>query len=204
MPSRFVLPLLVVGLLFSAVCSAQATGNAANGKAKAGVCAGCHGADGNGGADPSWPKLAGQVPEYLVTQLKAFKSGARKNPIMSGMAAPLADQDMNDLATYFASLNVKPGAAGNKDLALAGEQLYRGGNAQNGVPACMSCHGPAGHGIPPRFPQVTSQNAAYTERQLLDFKARRRVDNGAVMAGVAGGLADNEIKAVSEYMAGLH
>lgn len=204
MPSRFALPMLVVGLLFSSVCSAQTTGNPANGKAKAAVCAGCHGPDGNGGADPSWPKLAGQFPEYLVTQLKAFKSGARKNPIMSGMAAPLADQDMNDLAAYFASVSLKPGAAANKELAQAGEQLYRGGNSQAGVPACMSCHGPAGRGIPPRFPRVTSQNAAYTEKQLLDFKAKRRVDNGAVMAGVAAGLADNEIKAVSEYMAGLH
>lgn len=204
MPLRFALPIVVVGLLFSAVCSAEVTGNPTNGKTKAAVCAGCHGLDGNGGADPSWPKLAGQFPEYLVTQLKAFKSGARKNPIMSGMAAPLSDQDMSDLAAYFGSLNVKQGAATNKDAALTGEQLYRGGNAQKGVPACMSCHGPAGHGVPPRFPRVTGQNAAYTEKQLLDFKAKRRVDNGAVMTAVAAGLVDDEIKAVSEYMAGLH
>lgn len=204
MPLRLALPMLVAGLLFTGICFAEVTGNPANGKTKAAVCAGCHGLDGNGGADPSWPKLAGQFPEYLVTQLKAFKSGARKNPIMSGMAAPLSDQDMNDVAAYFGSLTVKQGAAANKDLALAGQQLYRGGNGQAGVPACMACHGPAGHGIPPKFPRVTSQNAVYVEKQLLDFKARRRVDNGAVMAAVAAGLSDDEIKAVSDYMAGLH
>jgi cytochrome c553 len=179
-------------------------GDAAAGKAKAGVCAGCHGVDGNGGADPTWPKLAGQIPEYLVKQLKDFKSGVRNNPIMMGMASPLSEKDMADLAAYYASQKLKPGAASSKELAQAGERLYRGGNAKTGIAACMSCHGPSGHGIPPRFPRVSGQTPAYTERQLLDFKAARRKNDDAVMAGIAFRMSEDEIKAVSQYMAGLH
>lgn len=197
----FVAFLLVIS---SFAVRAEVKGNAAAGKAKAAVCAGCHGIDGNGGGDPTWPKLAGQVPEYLAAQLKAFKSGARKNPIMAGMAGPLSDQDMNDLATYFSSLTTKPGAASNKEIALAGQQLYRGGNSQTGIPACMSCHGPVGHGVPIRFPRVSGQQAAYTEKQLLDFKANRRVDADGIMTKIAFRMSEAEIKAVSEYMAGLH
>src|ERR1051325_9001901 len=127
---------------------ADINGDVAAGKTKAAVCAGCHGIDGNGGADPAWPKLAGQIPEYLYAQLKAFKTGARSNPIMAGMAAPLTDQDMRNVAAYFASQTLKEGAAADKELVAAGRRLYRGGNADTGVPACMSCHGPSGHGIP--------------------------------------------------------
>ncbi len=205
MQLRSIATLVVVfgAAVYAVGVRAEVNGNAAAGKAKAATCAACHGIDGNGGADPSWPKLAGQLPEYLVDQLKEFKSGARKNPLMSGMAAPLSEQDMKDLAVYFASLPAKPGAAASKELALAGERLYRGGNAQTGVAACMSCHGPAGRGIPPTFPRVTGQNAAYTEKQLLDFKARRRVDHEDIMIRLASRLTEAEIKAVSQYMAGL-
>lgn len=181
-----------------------AKGDVAAGKNKAGTCAGCHGPDGNGGGDPTWPKLAGQIPEYTVEQLKAFKAGKRKNPIMMGMAGPLSEQDMRDIAAYYASLPTKPGAASSKELAQTGERLYRGGKADAGVPACMSCHGPAGTGIPVRFPRVSGQQAAYSERQLLDFKANRRVDDDGIMAPIAFRLSEAEIKAVSEYMAGLY
>lgn len=183
---------------------AATDGDAVAGKAKAAACASCHGADGNGGADPTWPKLAGQIPEYLVDQLKDFKSGARANPIMTGIAAPLSEKDMKDLAVYYASQKLKPGAASSKEIALAGERIYRGGNAKTGVSACMSCHGPSGHGIPPRFPRVTGQNAAYTEKQLLDFKSSRRKNDDKVMTGIAFRMSEDEIKAVSQYMAGLH
>lgn len=197
--------LAALAALFLASAQAQVGGNPDTGKAKAGVCAGCHGIDGGGGADPTWPKLAGQVPSYLFKELKAFKTGARKNnPVMTGMAAPLSEQDMRDLASYFASLPVKPGAASNKELALAGQSIYRGGVPETGVAACMSCHGPAGSGIPPRFPYVGGQPPAYTEKQLLDFKAGRRVDDGRIMATLASRLTDAQIKAVSEYIAGLH
>jgi cytochrome c553 len=181
-----------------------AEGNVAAGKAKAGMCAACHGADGNGGADPSWPKLAGQIPEYLEKQLHDFKSGARKDPIMSGMAAPLSAADVNNLAAYFASLKTKPGAAKSAELAKEGGKIYRGGNAKTGVSACMSCHGPSGQGIPPRFPKVSGQNAAYTEKQLLAFKAGTRTNDGDIMTRIAFRMSAQEIKAVAQYMAGLH
>jgi cytochrome c553 len=181
-----------------------AEGNVAVGKAKAGMCAACHGADGNGGADPSWPKLAGQIPEYLEKQLHDFKSGARKDPIMTGMAAPLSAADVKNLAAYFSSLKTKPGAAMSAELAKEGEKIYRGGNAKTGVSACMSCHGPSGQGIPPRFPKVSGQNAAYTEKQLLAFKAGTRTNDGDIMTRIAFRMSAQEIKAVAQYMAGLH
>ena len=179
-------------------------GNVAAGQAKAGICAGCHGADGNGGADPLWPKLAGQDPDYIAKQLTDFKSGARKDPIMSGMAAPLSATDMKNMGAYFASLKAKPGAARDVQLAKQGEKIFRGGNAKMGVSACMSCHGPSGHGIPPRFPKVSGQNSAYIQKQLLAFKAGNRANDGETMTRTAFRMSEQEIKAVSEYMAGLH
>lgn len=192
-------------LVGSAVAAPAAeTGDVTAGKAKTAACVACHGADGNGGADPTWPKLAGQAPEYLVKQLQDFKTGARKNPIMNGMAAGLSPKDMQNIAAFYAAQKIKPGAAGSKELAQQGERIYRGGNAKMGVSACMSCHGPSGHGIPPRYPRVSAQTAAYTERQLLDFKSSRRANDDGIMTRIAFRMSEAEIKAVSEYMAGLH
>lgn len=181
-----------------------ANGNVAAGQAKAAVCAGCHGADGNGGADPLWPKLAGQDPAYIAKQLADFKSGARKDPIMAGMVAGLSAADMRNIGAYYASLKPKPGAARDAQLAKQGEKVYRGGDAKMGVSACMSCHGPSGHGIPPRFPKVSGQNAAYTRKQMLAFKSGSRANDGETMTRIAFRMSEQEIKAVSEYMAGLH
>lgn len=181
-----------------------ADGDIAAGKAKATVCAACHGADGNGGADPTWPKLAGQDADYIAKQLADFKAGRRKNAIMSGMAAPLSAAEVRNLGAYFASLKAKPGAAKDAQLAIQGEKIYRGGNAKTGVSACMSCHGPSGHGIPPRFPKVSGQNAPYTQNQLLAFKAGTRSNDGEIMTRIAFRMSEHEIKAVAEYMAGVH
>ena len=186
------------------IAPAQAAGNIAAGKTKAGMCAACHGQDGNGGADPTWPKLAGQDPDYIAKQLADFKAGRRKNAIMSGMAAALSADDMKNLGAYYASLKGQPGAAGDAQLAKLGEKVYRGGNAKMGVSACMSCHGPSGHGIPPRFPKVSGQKTAYTQNQLLIFKAGTRANDGETMTRIAFHMSELEIKAVSEYMAGLH
>ncbi|MEK7716585.1 MAG: c-type cytochrome [Pseudomonadota bacterium] len=186
------------------VAPVHAGGNVAAGQSKAGVCAGCHGADGNGGADPLWPRLAGQDPDYTAKQLADFKSGARKDPIMSGLVAALSAADMKNLGAYYASLKAKPGAARDAQLAKQGQKIYRGGNAKMGVSACMSCHGPSGHGIPPRFPKVSGQNTVYTQKQLLAFKAGKRANDGETMTRTAFRMSEQEIKAVSEYMAGLH
>ena len=183
---------------------AMAGGDVAAGKAKSGMCQGCHGADGNGGADPLWPKLAGQDADYIAKQLTDFKSGARKDPIMSGMAAALSPADMKNIGAFYASQKIKPGAAATKEYAKLGGKLYRGGNAKMNVSACMSCHGPSGHGIPPRFPRVSAQNAAYTQKQLLAFKSGARANDGDLMTRIAFRMSESEIKAVSEYMAGLH
>lgn len=193
-----------VSLWLVMVAPTQAAGgNVAAGQAKAAVCAGCHGADGNGGADMLWPKLAGQDADYTAKQLADFKSGARKDPIMAGMAAPLSKTDMKNIGAYYESLKIKPGAARDAQLAKLGEKIYRGGNAKMGVSACMSCHGPSGHGIPPRFPRVSGQHAAYTQKQLLMFKNAARSNDNDVMTRIAFRMSEAEVKAVSEYMAGL-
>jgi len=196
---------LVVLMAFAgAAGSVGAAGNAAAGKNKSAVCAGCHGVDGNSAA-PNFPKLAGQDGQYIAKQLADFKSGARKDPTMIGMVAGLSKKDMDDLGAYFASQKRSTGttSASAADLKKA-ERLYRGGDAKNGIPACMSCHGPAGVGIPPRFPAVSGQHAAYSQKQLLDFKTGARNNDSEVMTRTAFRLSEAEIKAVSEYMAALH
>ena len=197
--------LLGLGVIMLAVAlPASAVGKAAAGKTKAAACAGCHGADGNGGADPTWPKLAGQHENYLLAQLQAFKSGARKDPTMSAMVASFSKKDMEDIAAYFSAQDIKPGAAKTQAFAKQGEHLYRGGNSKTGVSACMSCHGPSGHGVPPRSPRISGQSAAYTVQQLFAFKSSRCNSDADIMTRIAFRMSEAEIKAVSEYMAGLH
>jgi cytochrome c553 len=200
-----------IGLLLSTgaalAAPAGGTGSVAAGKAKSAACAACHGADGNGVGNPDWPKLAGQAPEYLAKQLRDFKSGARKdlimNGTMNGMAAGLSEQDIRDIAAYYASQPLKPGVARDAELVKLGERIYRGGIAERRVPACMSCHGPSGHGIPPKFPRLSGQNAGYTEKQMLFFKAGTRRNDDGVMTPIAFELSEREIKAIADYTAGL-
>jgi cytochrome c553 len=165
------------------------------------VCGACHAFDGNRG-QPANPILAGQHPEYLAKQLRDFKSGARANAIMKGFATTLSDQDMIDVAAFYASKTAKPGFATNKDTVGLGERIYRGGIADRKIAACAGCHGPTGAGIPVQYPRVNGQHAEYAESQLLAFRSGLRA-NSLQMAGVAAKLNDREIKALSDYMAGL-
>ena len=188
--------------------SAPAKIDPARGQQIAGqVCAACHGADGNA-PTPANPKLAGQHPDYLYKQLVNFvpKQGAkeaeRANAIMAGMAAGLSDADRRDLAAYFANQPLKPSSARNKDLVTLGQSIWRGGIAEKGVPACSGCHGPAGAGIPAQYPRLGGQWADYTESQLNQFRAGTR-RNSAQMMTISARLSDTEIKAVSDYIAGL-
>lgn len=183
---------------------AGAAGDAAAGKAKAAACASCHGADGNS-ANPEWPKLAGQHDKYLAKQLANFKAGDRKNAMMAPMAMGLSEQDMADIAAYFASQTQNGGKA-DPALVAAGEKLYRGGNATSGVAACMACHGPNGMGNPQaNFPRLSGQHAAYTVNQLKAFRAGERAnDAGKMMQNVAARMTDEEMKAVATYIEGLH
>jgi len=173
-------------------------------KIAAQVCAACHGADGNS-AIAANPHLAGQHPEYLAKQLSDFKANKeRKNPVMMGMATPLSNEDMRDVAAYYAGQKPKGGAAKNKDLVGAGQKIYRAGNAATGVPACAACHGPNGAGIPAQYPRLSGQFADYTAAQLKAFRAGERVnDANQMMRMVAARMTDAEIAAVAEYIAGL-
>ena len=195
--------LVVLMVCVGAAGSAVAAGSVAAGKTKSAACAACHGVDGNSAA-PNFPKLAGLDAQYIAKQLADYKSGARKDPLMIGMVAGLSRKDMDDLGAYFASRKRSTGTTGaSADVLKKAERLYRGGDAKNGISACISCHGPAGTGIPPRFPAVSGQHAAYSQKQLLDFKTGTRSNDGEIMTRIAFRLSEAEIKAVSEYMAGL-
>ena len=169
------------------------------------VCAACHGADGNSTA-PDKPKLAGQGAEYITKQLMDFKAGKRVNPIMQGIVASanLTPEDMKDLGLYFHSQTPKPGAAKDKDLAMAGEKIFKGGDPATGVPACQSCHGPTGAGIPAEFPRLASQHAEYVYTQLNNFRLGQRAnDGGHMMRTIAARMTDQEMKSVAAYISGL-
>lgn len=171
------------------------------------VCAACHGPDGNSTA-PVNPKLAAQHPEYLAKQLQNFKpapgakEAERVNAIMAGFAATLSDQDMVDVAAYYAGQKLKPAAAKNQDTVALGQKIYRGGIPDKGVPACGGCHSPNGAGIPAQYPRLAGQYAEYTESQLVAFRQGTR-KNSAQMSVIAGRLSDVEMKAVSDYIAGM-
>ena len=167
----------------------------------AGACAACHGADGNSGT-PLNPILAQQHPQYLVKQLQEFKSGKRANAVMSGMAATLSDEDMKNVAYWLHSKAAKPGFAKDKELVALGERIYRGGIADRQVAACAGCHSPNGAGIPAQYPRLGGQHAEYLSAQLSGFRDGLRKNN-LQMSQVAAKLNDREIKAVSDYIAGL-
>lgn len=165
------------------------------------VCVACHAADGNS-TTPANPKIAGQHPEYLVKQLQEFKSGKRDNAVMKGFASALSDDDMRNIAFWLADQKPTPGFATEKDLVRAGERIYRGGIPDRQIAACAGCHGPSGSGIPAQYPRLSGQHAEYTRSQLNAFRAGTR-NNNAQMTGVAAKMNDMEIKAVSDYIAGL-
>jgi cytochrome c553 len=165
------------------------------------VCAACHTNDGSRGS-PANPILQGQHPEYLVKQLTEFKSGKRANAIMQGMAATLSEEDMRNVAAFYASKQAKPGFAKHKDTVALGEKIYRAGIADKQVPACAGCHGPSGAGIPAQYPRVGGQHADYLDAQLKAFRDKKRLNN-APMQAIAARMNDEEIAAVSDYIAGL-
>lgn len=189
------------GLAVAATPAAAPAPDLAKGQATAQTCQACHTADGSRGS-PANPILAGQHPEYLVKQLQEFKAGKRKNAVMAGFAGMLSEEDMRNVAAFYASKSAKPGAAKDKDLAALGEKIYRGGIADRNIPACAGCHSPTGAGIPAQYPRVGSQHADYTEAQLLAFRSGAR-GNSTQMMQIAAKMNDREIKAVSDYLAGL-
>lgn len=182
---------------------AHAAGDATAGKGKTAVCGACHGADGNSPA-AMFPKLAGQNEAYLVKQMNDIKSGARPVVEMTGLLDAMSDQDIADIAAYFAKQAGTVGHAA-KDLVEQGQKIYRGGIAKKGVAACTACHTPTGEGMAQAgFPAIGGQHAAYTEKQLKMFRnGERNNDPQGMMQDIAGKLSDAEIKAVSSYIQGL-
>ena len=183
---------------------AHAAGDAAAGQAKTAVCAACHGADGNS-AIANFPKLAGQNEKYLVKQMKDIKNGVRPVVEMTGLLDNLSDQDLADIAAYFAKQGTQIGHAA-KDQVEAGQKIYRAGIANKGVAACTACHSPTGAGnASAAFPAVSGQHAAYVEKQLKMFRnAERANDPNKMMRDIAAKLSDAEIKAVAAYIQGLN
>jgi len=207
---KLIASLLTATLLVASVFSVQANEAAApatkpdlaKGEASFGaVCAACHGADGNSAVTVN-PKLAQQHPEYLVKQLQEFKSGKRANAIMMGMSAALSEQDMKNIAAWLATQTAKKGFAKDPDLVKLGERIYRGGIADRQIAACTGCHTPTGAGMPSQYPRLAGQHADYAVAQLTAFRDGVRKNN-TQMSQVAAKLNDREIKAVSEYIAGL-
>jgi cytochrome c553 len=213
---KLIAPMLVAAVLaassFSALANTPAPEAAApakvtrpdlaKGEASYGaICAACHGADGNSGT-PAYPKLSQQHPEYLVKQLQEFKSDKRANAVMKGFASALSDEDMKNIAYWVATKKAKPGFAKDKELVTLGERIYRGGIADRQVPACAGCHSPNGAGIPSQYPRIGGQHADYAIAQLTAFRDGVR-KNSLQMGQVAAKMNDREIKAVSDYIAGL-
>ncbi len=212
---KSIAPLFLVAAMAASVFNASANTPApapaakaakpdlAKGEASFGaVCAACHGADGNSGT-PAYPKLAQQHPEYLVKQLQEFKSGKRANAVMSGFASTLSDDDMRNIAFWVGSKSAKPGFAKDKELVALGEKIYRGGIADRQVPACAGCHSPNGAGLPIQYPRIGGQHAEYAAAQLTAFRDGVR-KNSLQMNQIAAKLNDREIKALADYVAGLH
>ena len=193
--------LAAAGSAVAATPAAPAAPDLEKGKAAFVSCAACHSADGNSTIATN-PVLAQQHPEYIIKQLKEFKENKRKGTVMNGMAAPLSDDDMRNIAYFVHSQKAKPQAATNKDTLALGEKIWRGGIAARGVPACAACHSPNGAGMPIKYPRLGGQHASYTELQLKEFRDGIRT-NDKVMPEVVNGMNDAQIKAVADYIQGL-
>jgi len=190
---------------FQAQASSLVEGSIEDGKAKSITCAACHGSEGNS-ANPLWPNIAGQNAPYILAQLKAFKDGSRQDPLMTSQAMLLSDEDMADLAVYFESLPVAAQAVKDPGTVGRGEGLYRGGNLDSGVAACIACHGPTGDGNPAaKYPALRGQHADYVAKQLRDYASGTRTSDGKtrMMRDIAERLRDDEIAAISSYVQGL-
>lgn len=174
---------------------------------KSKICATCHGEEGNSTVG-LLPNLAGQHEHYLIKQLTEFRKGAtgsRNDPVMVGMVQNLSDEDIQALAAYYASQKETPGSAKPESVSL-GEKIYRGGNLQKGIAACIACHGPTGSGnAPASYPKLSGQQADYTATELKKFRAGTRSnDPNGIMRDIAKRMSDEEIQAVSDYVSGLH
>jgi len=219
MNNQFRSTLMTLGLLGTALAissSVNAAGDAAKGEALVASCAACHGADGNS-AMANFPKIAGLGEKYLLKQLQDIKTGARAVPEMAGQLDASSEQNLADMAAFFAAKTTQLSGSKEQQVQLnsglktdglkLGSKLYRGGNMESGVPACSGCHSPTGQGnAPAGYPRLSGQHADYVAKQLRDFRAGNRTNDGdaQVMRGVAQYMSDAEIDAVANFIAGLN
>jgi cytochrome c553 len=195
--------LVLVGTTIQAESLVDGTADA--GKQRALTCTACHGPEGNS-SNPMWPNIAGQSASYILTQLQAFKDGSRNDSLMSSQAMMLSDADMANLAVYFESLPAAVQSVADEGLIGRGEALYRGGNKEAKVPACLACHGPSGRGNPAaKYPALKGQHAMYTAKQLNDYANSTRTTDGKthMMRDIAENLDKDDIAALSSYVQGL-
>ena len=206
--------MIALGLVLGCVSGALA-GDAAAGKGKTLVCSACHGADGNSAA-ATFPKLAGQNEKYLIKQMMDINSGARPVPTMAGQLDNMSAEDIGNIAAFYAG-QTNSGGQTSAELLELGQKVYRAGVSARGVAACAACHSPRGGGnAPAGFPALAGQHADYIADQLRRFRigaentleqnpaARTNDGDGRMMRDVAAGMSDNQIEAVSSYIAGLH
>lgn len=199
--------LCLSGLAAAAAWAQQPPGDPAKGQQIASqVCAACHNADGNSTVATN-PRLAGLSADYLVKQLTdlakpAGDKGGRENPVMSGFAMSLSEDDRRNVAAWFAAQMPQPDVAKDKGTIELGERIYRSGIAGEGVPACAGCHGPAGAGLPVLYPRIGGQHSEYLNAQLKAFRAGTRRNN-LPMQQIAFRMTDAEIDAVTDFIAGL-
>lgn len=193
---------LLHGPLFAA---SLVDGVAEEGKQQSITCGACHGADGNS-VNPMWPSIAGQHAPYIYQQLQAFKEGTRKDVLMTGQAMLLSDEQMRNLAVYFEEQTTAAKSVADPALVDRGERLYRGGDSENNIAACISCHGPTGRGNPAAaYPSIRGQYAAYAAKQLRDYASGARESDGStrIMRDISRRLSEEDIVAVSSYIQGL-
>jgi cytochrome c553 len=195
--------IIILSFLISSTAISETIAQKTPPKSVANVCAACHGVDGNSAISAN-PKLSGQHPEYLYKQLSNFKSGARANAVMSGMAGMLSDADMHLVAEYYSKQTLSLGQAKTNGSGSLGEKIYRAGIQANAVPACASCHGPTGDGLPVKYPRLGGQHTEYVLNQLRQFRLGARAnDEAKVMRTIAAKLTDQEMEAVADYIQGL-
>ncbi len=181
-------------------------GDASAGQTRSTTCTACHGAEGNS-VNPQWPNIAGQHATYTVQTLKAFREGKRQNALMTGQAMMLSEEDINNIAVYYEGLPAAAQSVANPDNVTRGERLYRGGDAESGIAACIACHGPAGRGnAAAGYPAVNGQHAVYTVKQLQDYASGARQTYGAneVMQAISARLTQDDMEAIASYLQGLH
>lgn len=190
---------VVAGVSVSLYALAQ--GSAEKGAPKAALCLACHGP---ASASPEWPNLAGQGERYLAEQLKLFRDGKRNNPVMQPLVSGLSDEDIADLAAYFAG-QTPTGLEADPSYWKAGERLYRGGDGARSIPACIACHGPVGRGnIPAAYPALRAQHAQYTQKQLQDYASGARSGaNAEIMQTIASRMTAEDIRNVASYVQGM-